>query len=62
MQNLSVNNAETRQMNSMYVIFRVFNLGNDSIGLKVLVDPGTLRQPGELAFTAETWSVIARGE
>jgi hypothetical protein len=56
---LSISNAETRQANSIYVIFRVFNLGNDSIGLKVLVDPVTMRQRGELAFTTEKWSVIA---
>jgi hypothetical protein len=62
MQELSSNNTETRQTNGIYAIFRVFNLGSDSIGLKVLVDPETMRQRGELAFATERWSVIAGGE
>jgi hypothetical protein len=61
MQEYTNSNAESRRTESIYVIFRVFNLGNDSIGLKVLVDPESIRQRGELAFTAETWSVVARG-
>jgi hypothetical protein len=61
MQKYTNSNTESRQTESIYVIFRVFNLGNDSIGLKVLVDPESIRQRGELAFTAETWSVVARG-
>lgn len=40
------------------MIFRVFNLGSNSIGVKLLVDPEGMRQRGELVFTAETWSVI----
>jgi Ino eighty subunit 1 len=62
MQNQSNNNnAESRQTAGLYVIFRVFNLGIDSVGLKVLVDPESMRQRGELAFTAETWSVVTAG-
>jgi len=61
MQEYTNSNAESGRTERIYVIFRVFNLGNDSIGLKVLVDPESIRQRGELAFTAETWSVVARG-
>jgi hypothetical protein len=39
-------------------MFRVFNLGQDSAGLKVLVDPEGMRLRQELAFTAEKWSVV----
>lgn len=36
----------------------------DSIGMKIYVDPNALRQQEELLFTAETWSIVpgvARG-
>ncbi|KAK3370805.1 hypothetical protein B0T24DRAFT_554720 [Lasiosphaeria ovina] len=59
MQNLSNNNAGDRQTDALYVVFRVFNLGTDAVGLCVLVDPESMRQRGELAFAAESWSVVA---
>lgn len=49
---------QTRNINRVYMIFRVFNLGQDTVGLKVLVDPEGLRLRRELAFTAEKWSVV----
>lgn len=39
----------------IYVIFRVYNLGQDDIGLKIYFDPGT---SGQLEFRAQTWSII----
>lgn len=51
------NTAGGRRTENLYVIFRVFNLGSDSVGLKVLVDPESMRQRGELVFTTETWAV-----
>ncbi|KAK0705957.1 hypothetical protein B0T26DRAFT_679718 [Lasiosphaeria miniovina] len=59
MQNVSNNNANDRQTDALYVVFRVFNLGADAVGLRVLVDPESMRQRGELAFAAELWSVVA---
>ncbi|KAK3367905.1 hypothetical protein B0H63DRAFT_489977 [Podospora didyma] len=55
------NNTQSRQTDGLYVVFRVYNLGKDSVGVKVLVDPESLRQRGELAFTARTWSVVTGG-
>lgn len=43
---------------SIYVIFRVFNLGRDDIGLKVYLDPESLRLSRQLKFTAFVWSVV----
>jgi len=40
---------------AIYVIFRVYNLGQDNMGLKIYLDPETSRQ---LEFTAQTWSVV----
>ena len=57
MQDHSAQN-EDRPTRSLYVVFRVFNLGKDSVGLRVLVDPESMRQREELAFTAETWTVV----
>ncbi|GFF57726.1 hypothetical protein IFM61392_07789 [Aspergillus lentulus] len=43
---------------SVYVIFRVYNLGRDSVGMKVYVNPGLMEARGELVFMTETWSVV----
>lgn len=42
----------------IYAIFRVYYLGQDNMGLKVYLDPESLRLSGQLKFTAETWSVV----
>ncbi|PNP47993.1 hypothetical protein THARTR1_10412 [Trichoderma harzianum] len=43
---------------SVYIIMRVFNVGNGNIGLRLYVDPAELEAREELLFTAETWSVV----
>ncbi|KAK4233161.1 hypothetical protein C8A03DRAFT_19707 [Achaetomium macrosporum] len=45
-------------LETVYVIVRVFNLGTDNPGLRVLVDPENMRRRNELSFTAELWSVV----
>ncbi|KAM0261041.1 hypothetical protein ACHAQJ_002480 [Trichoderma viride] len=45
---------------SVYIIFRVFNLGKSDLGLRVYVDPAELEAKQELLFTPETFSVIPR--
>jgi len=44
MQNKSNNNANRRRTENLYVIFWVFNLGSDTVGLEVLVDPESMRR------------------
>jgi hypothetical protein len=44
--------------NMIYVIFRVYHLGQQNMGLKIYVDPESLRSSGQLDFTAKTWSVV----
>ncbi|KAH8698523.1 hypothetical protein BGW36DRAFT_376264 [Talaromyces proteolyticus] len=46
------------QTDSIYVIFRVFDVGKDSMEMKVYVDPETMRERAELLFTAKTWSIL----
>lgn len=59
MQNCSQSTpGHSQQISEVYVIFRVYNLGQDSVGLKILLDPEDMRQRGELAFTPKTWSVV----
>ena len=58
MQRYTKSNVEGRRGNEIYIIFRVFNLGGDSIGLKLLVDPESMRRRNELTFTAQTWSIV----
>jgi hypothetical protein len=42
----------------IYVIFQVFNLEKQSIGLKIYAYPEAMRINKHLEFTAETWSVV----
>ncbi len=42
---------------AIYVIFRVYDLGQDRMGLKIYMDPETLRSKGFLSFREDTWSV-----
>ena len=54
--NENTNGNGNRQ--TVYVIFRAFNLGAGNVGLKILMDPESMRTRDELVFTAETWSVV----
>lgn len=58
MQEMS--NGETRSdnMDMVYVIFRVYNLGQQGMRMKVYVDPEMMRVREELLFTAEGWLVV----
>lgn len=43
----------------VYVIFRVFNLGAESTGLAIYVDPQEQRRTGKLEFTTtEKYTVV----
>jgi hypothetical protein len=41
----------------VYMILRVFDLGQDEIGLRIYLDPETLRRKNSLRFTAESYCV-----
>jgi len=43
---------------SIDVIFGVYDLGRDNMGLQVYLDREALRLSGKLIFTTETWSVV----
>ena len=42
----------------IYVVFRVFNLGQEPIGMRLYVDPDVIRARRELLFTAESWTIV----
>ena len=42
----------------IYIIFRVYNLGRQSMGLKLYVDPEEHRRQGKLSFTTDKWTVV----
>ncbi|KAH7166472.1 hypothetical protein EDB81DRAFT_713041 [Dactylonectria macrodidyma] len=50
-----IHHSEDRS--EVYMIFRVFWLNSDRIGLCIYFDPEQLRQDGRLVFTGQTWSV-----
>ncbi|KAI1421444.1 hypothetical protein F5Y12DRAFT_767727 [Xylaria sp. FL1777] len=44
--------------NTIYVIFRVYWLGQENMGLAIYLDPESLRRSGHLKFQSELWSVV----
>lgn len=58
MQEMSNGETQSDNMDMVYVIFRVYNLGQQGMRVKVYVDPEVMRVRGELLFTAEGWSVV----
>jgi hypothetical protein len=52
------NSSSAGNRDTIYVIFRVYNLGQGNMGVRIYLDPETLRLSEQLSFTAETWSVV----
>ncbi|RYP73467.1 hypothetical protein DL771_003639 [Monosporascus sp. 5C6A] len=42
---------------SIYIIFRVFNVYTSHVNVKLYVDPAKLEREGQLVFTADRWTV-----
>lgn len=49
-----------RSVPNVYIIFRVFNLGRNNLGVKLYVDPEAHRLRGNLVFESQTWTVQPR--
>ncbi|KAF5665414.1 hypothetical protein FCIRC_10567 [Fusarium circinatum] len=47
----------TEDHSEIYIVFRVFQLNSDGIGLCVYTDPEKLRQDGGLLFKGQAWSI-----
>lgn len=58
MQKYTFDHPNPTEVSTIYVIFRVYNLGKDNMSLRIYVDPDALQRQGELRFTAESYSVI----
>ncbi|RDH24776.1 hypothetical protein M747DRAFT_252824 [Aspergillus niger ATCC 13496] len=58
MQEMSNGETQSDNMDTIYVIFRVYNLGQRGMRVKIYVDPEMMRLREELLFTAEGWSVV----
>ncbi|KAI0200443.1 hypothetical protein F4808DRAFT_470402 [Astrocystis sublimbata] len=43
---------------NIYVVFRVYYLGQDTMDLEIYVDPEALRRTGRLKFRSELWSIV----
>jgi hypothetical protein len=60
MQRLAL--VEGQVSNKIYIIFRVYNLGRDSLNVKLYVDPEAHRRQGNrgsLVFAEHTWTVTS---
>jgi hypothetical protein len=47
----------TENQGVIYALFRVFNLGKESMGLKIFIDPEQQRSRGVLRFTADKYTI-----
>ncbi|KAF5680457.1 hypothetical protein FDENT_8396 [Fusarium denticulatum] len=47
----------TEDHSEIYIVFRVFQLNSDGVGLRVYTDPEKLRQDGALLFKGQAWSI-----
>ncbi|KAF5538359.1 ATPase-like ATP-binding domain-containing protein [Fusarium mexicanum] len=47
----------TEDHSEIYIVFRVFQLNSDGVGLCVYTDPEKLRQDGGLLFKGQAWSI-----
>lgn len=50
--------SRSKPSTDVYIILRVFNLGQDDIGLRTYGDPATLERTGKLVFETDTYSVF----
>jgi hypothetical protein len=57
MQHHTFDHQNPLEVTTIYVIFRVYNLGKDNMSLRIYVDPDALRRQDVLRFTAESYSV-----
>jgi hypothetical protein len=56
MKEMSRLNADRQPPTEVYLICRVYNLGRESMGMKMFVDPYVMEGTGELRFTPDTWT------
>jgi hypothetical protein len=61
MENTTNGPGEDQNQTTIYALFRVFNLGRSSMGLKIYVDPAEQRRVGKLTFTSEKYAVVPTG-
>jgi hypothetical protein len=57
MYNTSQGESGLENPDSIYLIARVFNLGQSTIQMRLYVDPEMMKVRRQLLFTAENWSV-----
>ena len=50
------------KQDEIYTIFRVFNLGKESTGLRIYIDPEEQRRVGKLKFTTKKYAVVPGSE
>ena len=58
MQHTTNGPSGTDRQHEVYVIFRVFNLGKETMGLNIYVDPEQKRRDGILRFVSDEYKVV----
>jgi hypothetical protein len=56
MQRMQV--EEDESSDEIYIIFRVYQLNKETMGVRIYIDPESLRQQGRLVFTADSYNVV----
>lgn len=58
-----MNNLKSRSRNvdtendEIYLILRVYKLGQEDMGMRILLDPATMKDHGHLIFEPESYTV-----
>jgi len=58
MQETTNGPSGNNRQDEIYTIFRVFNLGKESTGLRIYIDPEEQRRVGKLKFTTNKYAVV----
>jgi len=56
MQSKSTDSSTEAPISEVYVLFRVFNIDLDRIGMRVYLDPEFARLQGDLNFSVDRWT------
>lgn len=56
-----IHNESMTEPNEIYVLLRVYKLGQEGMGMRMIIDPQAEREKGQLTFEADTYTVTQTG-
>lgn len=58
MESMKLSGQIPRTKDEIYLILRIYKLGQKGMGMRILLDPATLEQEGHLVFEPESYTVL----